>query len=159
MQITIITVGRLKEKYFIEASREYEKRLSKYCKLEIKDIEQTRLSQTPSDKEIALALADETSKIKKAIPQGAEIVTLCIEGVMLDSVGLSEKMENLRLGGTSKICFIIGGSFGLSDEIKSMSKFKLSMSKMTFPHRLARVMLLEQIYRSYKITEGGKYHK
>ncbi len=159
MQITLITVGRLKEKYFIEASKEYEKRLSAYCKIEVKEIEQSRLSQNPSQNEIELALRDETAKIKKAIPQNAEVVTLCIEGKMLGSVELSKTLEGLRVSGCGKMCFVIGGSYGLSEEIKAMSKLKLSMSKMTFPHRLARIMLLEQIYRAYKITEGGTYHK
>ena len=159
MQITLITFGRLKEKYFIEASKEYEKRLSAYCKIEVKEIEQSRLSQNPSQNEIELALRDETAKIKKAIPQSAQVVTLCIEGKMQDSIELSKTLEGLRVSGCGKLCFIIGGSYGLSDEIKAMSKLKLSMSKMTFPHRLARIMLLEQIYRAYKITEGGTYHK
>ena len=159
MQITLITVGKLKEKYFVEASKEYEKRLSTYCKLEVKEIDQARLPQNPSGSEIDIALKEETVKIKKAIPQNSEIITLCIEGEMMDSVKLSKKLENLRVSGCGKICFIIGGSYGIDEEIKAMSKLRLSMSKMTFPHRLARIMLLEQIYRAYKITEGGTYHK
>lgn len=159
MQITLIMVGRLKEKYFIEASKEYEKRLSAYCKIEVKEIEQSRLSQNPSQNEINSALLDEAAKIKKAIPQNAEVITMCIEGKMLSSVELSKALDDMRVSGCGKLCFIIGGSYGLSDEIKAMSKFRLSMSKMTFPHRLARIMLLEQIYRAYKITEGGTYHK
>ncbi len=159
MQITLITVGKLKEKYFVEASKEYEKRLSTYCKLDVKEIEQARLPQNPSQSEIELALKEETAKIKKAIPQNCEVVTLCIEGEMQDSVKLAKTLEGLRVSGCGKLCFIIGGSYGISDEIKEMSRLRLSMSKMTFPHRLARIMLLEQIYRAYKITEGATYHK
>lgn len=159
MKITLITIGRLKDKYFIDASEEYEKRLSKYCKLDVKAIEAARLPSNPSDAEIAEALKWEANKILKAIPQGCDIVPLCIEGKQLASEELSRQLEDMKLRGTSHICFIIGGSYGIDEEIKSMAKLRLSMSKMTFPHRLARIMLLEQLYRAFKISEGGNYHK
>ena len=159
MKVTLITVGRLKDKFFIDASAEYEKRLSKYCKLDIKTIEAARLPSDPSESQIAEALKEECEKIKKAIPTGCDIIPLCIEGKHLSSEELSDKIETLTLHGTSHICFIIGGSYGISDEIKNLATLKLSMSKMTFPHRLARIMLLEQLYRAFKISEGSNYHK
>jgi len=159
MKITLITVGRLKDKFFIDASAEYEKRLSKYCKLEIKTIEAAKLPSDPSNREVTEALKEECDKIKKAIPSGCELIPLCIEGKQLSSEELSRKLDTLKLYGTSHVCFIIGGSYGIDEEIKRQASIKLSMSKMTFPHRLARIMLLEQIYRAFKITEGSNYHK
>ena len=159
MKITLITVGRLKDKYFIEASAEYEKRLGAYCKLDIIVIDAARLPSDPSGSEIASALAEESTKISKAIPKGAYIIPMCIEGKHFSSEELCEKLNSITLNGNSHICFIIGGSYGISDEIKQMAGLKLSMSKMTFPHRLARIMLLEQLYRVFKISEGSNYHK
>ena len=159
MKITLITIGRLKDKFFIDASAEYEKRLSKYCKLEIKTIDAARLPSAPTESEIQEALKEEATKIIKAIPSGCDIIPLCIEGKQLSSEELSGQLENMKLYGTSHLCFIIGGSYGIDDEIKSLSRLRLSMSKMTFPHRLARIMLLEQLYRAFKISEGGSYHK
>ncbi len=159
MKITLIIIGKLKEKYFIEASAEYEKRLSAYCKLEIKHIDAARLPSQPNTGEITAALAEETAKINRAIPSGATVIPMCIEGKQLSSEELSQRLDNMKLSGISHLCFIIGGSYGISDEIKQKAALKLSMSKMTFPHRLARVMLLEQLYRAFKISEGGSYHK
>ena len=159
MKITLITIGRLKDKFFIDASAEYEKRLSKYCKLDIKTIEAARLPSDPSDSEVTEALKEECEKIKKALPGNCDIIPMCIEGKQLSSEELSEKIETLTLHGTSHICFIIGGSYGISEEIKKLASLKLSMSRMTFPHRLARIMLLEQLYRAFKISEGSNYHK
>ncbi len=159
MKITLITIGKLKEKYFAEASAEYEKRLGAYCKIEVKALDAARLPSNPGEAEIMSALNEEAAKIKKNIPANSFIVPMCVEGKQLSSEELSLKLETLKLQGVSNICFIIGGSYGIAEEIKAMAGFKLSMSKMTFPHRLARVMLLEQIYRAFKISEGGTYHK
>lgn len=157
--ITIICIGRLKEKYLTDACAEYKKRLSSLCKLNIIELTPGRLSDNPSKKEIENVLAQECKAIKEKIPSNAKIYTLCIEGKQLNSEELAKKLENDAVCGASTAVFIIGGSFGLSEEIKAMSSFKLSMSKMTFPHQLARVMLLEQIYRSSQISIGTSYHK
>ena len=159
LRITLITVGKLKEKYFIEASREYEKRLSTYCKLTVKELEQAVLPSSPTPSEIKIGLRKEAENIEKAIPNRAVIIPLCIEGKLLDSEELSRKIDSIALSGEGDICFIIGGSYGISDSIKQKAALKLSMSPMTFPHRLARIMLLEQLYRAFKIREGSAYHK
>ncbi len=158
IKITLIALGKLKEKYLTEAVKEYSKRLSAYCKLDIIELEPIRLSDKPSDAEIGNVLEKETDFILKKIPQGSEVITLCIEGKSLSSNEFASKIESLENMGKS-ITFIIGSSYGLSDRIKKMSGFKLSLSEMTFPHQLFRVMLLEQIYRAFKINEGSAYHK
>ena len=157
--VTIICLGKLKEKYLRDASDEYTKRLSAFCKLSIVELTPEKLSDNPSQKEIDSALETEAKKIMDKIPKGAYICSLCIEGKQISSEELSAEIEAVGVGGTSSIVFIIGSSFGLSDTIKKMSSKKLSMSKMTFPHQLARVMLLEQIYRAVQISAGTKYHK
>lgn len=158
IKITLICLGRLKEKYLLEASREYQKRLSRYCNLEIIEIEPEKLSDNPSDAEIAKALEKEASMIEKKTPDNSKVFSLCIEGKELGSYDFAEKINTVsNLGGA--ITFIIGSSYGLSEKIKKQSDFRLSVSKMTFPHQLFRVMLLEQIYRGFKINEGSKYHK
>lgn len=159
IRIKIIALGHLKEKYLREASAEYEKRLSSFCKLEITELEPERLPENPNTSEIDAALDKESEKIIKTLPQGAVIIPLCIEGKLLESTELSKKIETIALNGGSIICFIIGGSYGLSEKIKRLANLKLSMSPMTFPHQLARIMLLEQIYRAFKISQGGTYHK
>ena len=157
--VTIICLGKLKEKYLRDASDEYSKRLSAFCKLNIVELTPEKLSDNPSQKEIENALQTEAKKITEKIPKGAYIYSLCIEGKQVSSEELSAEFRNIGVGGVSNIVFIIGSSFGLSDEIKRMSNKKLSMSKMTFPHQLARIMLLEQIYRAVQISAGTKYHK
>lgn len=159
MNVTLITVGRLKEKFFIDAADEYIKRLSAYCNMEVKQIDAAKLPSNPTQSEIDMALKTESEKIKKAIPKGATVITMCVEGKQFSSEELSEKLQDFKLSGISNLCFIIGGSYGLLDEVKAMSKIKMSMSKMTFPHRLFQIMLLEQIYRAFKIEEGSNYHK
>lgn len=158
IKINIIALGKLKEKYLREASDEYSKRLSAYCSLSIKELEPERLPDKPSDKEIASALKKEADKIFAAMDKNTAICTMCIEGKQLSSVALSKKLQDISAQ-TSSVTFIIGSSYGLDDSIKAKSTFKLSMSEMTFPHQLARIMLLEQIYRSFKIAEGSAYHK
>lgn len=159
LNITIIALGKLKEQYLRDASAEYQKRLSTLCKLNIVELTPEKLSDNPSQKEIENALNSEAKKIIEKIPKGAKIYSMCIEGKQRTSEELSAEIDNLAIEGVSNIVFIIGGSFGLSDEVKKLSHFRLSMSKMTFPHQIARIMLLEQIYRAMQISIGTKYHK
>lgn len=158
MNITLICVGKLKEKYLADACNEYKKRLSAY-KPNIIEISPERLSDSPSESEINSALEKEGKKILEKLPKGSFVYAMCIEGKQRTSEELSAEIEKIKLGGTGSITFIIGGSFGLSDEVKKRADDRLSMSKMTFPHQLARVMLLEQIYRAVQIGLGTKYHK
>lgn len=159
LKITLITVGRLKEQYLRDAVKEYEKRLSTLCSLKNVEIDAVKLPDNPNDSQISLALDSEAVKILSNIPNGAYVIPMCIEGKQLSSEELSQKIDTLGVSGQGSICFIIGGSYGLSDKVKLKADFKLSMSKMTFPHQVARVMLLEQIYRAFKILQGGTYHK
>ena len=159
MNLHFIVLGKLKEKYMKDFSAEYEKRLSAYCKMTVTELEPVKLSDNPSDAEIENALNKETQMIVAKIPKNAYVFAMCIEGKQLSSEELSQKLEDIALGGKSTIVFIIGSSFGLSDEIKRTSDFKFSMSKMTFPHKLARIMLAEQVYRAFSISNNGKYHK
>ncbi|MEG1551380.1 MAG: 23S rRNA (pseudouridine(1915)-N(3))-methyltransferase RlmH [Oscillospiraceae bacterium] len=159
INITIIALGKLKEKYMREFSAEYEKRLSAFCKLNIIELTPCKTSENPSKNEINNALSSEAKMIVSKIPANSHIFSMCIEGSQTESLKFSEKLQQIALMGKSNIVFIIGSSFGLSDEIKAMSNDKFSMSKMTFPHQMARIMLLEQIYRAFQISSGGKYHK
>ncbi len=157
--ITLICIGKLKEGYLRDAVSEYTKRISGLCKLNLIELPAEKLSDNPSQKEIENALEREGKKILEKIPKDAYVYTMCIEGKQKTSEELSAEMDNLAVRGYSNIAFIIGGSFGISDKVKAVSDFRLSMSKMTFPHQVARVMLLEQIYRSIQISIGTKYHK
>ena len=159
LNITIIALGKLKEQYLREASAEYQKRLSASCKLNIVELIPEKLSDNPSKKEIENALSAESKKIMEKIPKGAKVYSMCIEGKQRTSEELSRELDSIALEGVSNIAFIIGSSFGLSEEVKKLSHYRLSMSKMTFPHQIARIMLLEQIYRSLQISAGTKYHK
>ena len=159
MKITVITVGKIKEKYFTMAIDEYTKRLSRYCRLEIIELQDEK---TPDHSSEALNLqikAKEGDRILTAIKDDAYVIALAIEGKMLDSVDLSEKIESLGVNGTSHIAFVIGGSLGLDERVLQRADMKLSFSKMTFPHQLMRVVLLEQIYRAYRIISNEPYHK
>ncbi|MBR6564347.1 MAG: 23S rRNA (pseudouridine(1915)-N(3))-methyltransferase RlmH [Clostridia bacterium] len=158
MKITVICLGKLKEKYLSAACDEYRKRLSRYCSLDFVELDPVKLSDKPSKSEIDLALDKEADLILKKIPQNSEVYALCIEGKQLSSEALAEKVSALKNMGKS-LTFVIGSSYGLSQKIKSLSQLKLSFSQMTFPHQLFRVMLLEQIYRAFKIDEGSEYHK
>lgn len=157
--VNIICIGKLKESYLRDASAEYSKRLGAFCKLNITEIQPKRLPDQPSEAEIDAALSAEGKQILAKIPQNSKIVAMCIEGSQMSSEQLAKQFETDAVSGTGSLNFIIGGSFGLSDEVKKRADLKLSMSKMTFPHQLARVMLLEQIYRAFQINSGGKYHK
>lgn len=159
LKIHIIAIGKLKEQYLRDASSEYLKRLSSFCKMTVTELEPERLPDNPNPSQIDACLNSEAVKILAAVPNGAYIIPMCIEGKQIDSVELSVKLQDVALSGDSTVCFIIGGSYGLSDKVKQKANFKLSMSKMTFPHQLARIMLLEQIYRAFKISQGGTYHK
>lgn len=158
--IEIICVGNLKEKYLRDAAAEYIKRLSVYCKLNITELNEYKLSDKPSESDIMRCIEYEGQEIISKIPDKSTVITLCIEGNIMSSEKFSEELnEFMSDPSSSKICFIIGGSYGLSESVKKMSKLKLSFSRMTFTHQISRILLLEQIYRSFQIMTGGKYHK
>lgn len=157
--VTILAVGRLKEKFYRDACAEYAKRLSAYCRLEVIELPEHRLPEDPSPAQIAAGLAKESETIRSKIPKGAWVCVLTPEGKPLSSEGLAECLRTVKTGGTSSVCFILGSSFGLDAAVKALASFKLSLSSMTFPHHLARVMLLEQLYRAETIQAGGRYHK
>lgn len=159
MKITILCVGKVKEKFYRDAIDEFSKRLSRYCKLEIIEVSDEKTEEQASDNEIRMVKEKEGERLIKNIKEDAFVITLCIDGKQLDSEELSEKIEKLGIQGTSHIYFIIGGSLGLADAVIKRADFKLSFSKMTFPHQLMRVILLEQIYRSYRIMNNEPYHK
>ena len=159
LSVKLICVGKMKEKFYIDAFGEYSKRLSAYCKFECIELNETKLSENPSDKEIVAALNKEAAEIEKNIPKDAYTVAMCVGAKQLKSEELAAKINDLAVSGRGKICFLIGGSFGMAESIKKRADMRLGMSEMTFPHHLARVMLAEQIYRSFKINEGSRYHK
>ena len=159
MKITIITVGKVKESYFRGAIEEYSKRLSKYCKLDIVEVTDEKTPDKASETEEQQIKEKEAERIMKYVREDAYVIALAIEGKQLDSVELSEKIEKLGIQGKSHMQFIIGGSLGLHHTVLSRADYKLSFSKMTFPHQLMRVILLEQIYRAYRIMNHEPYHK
>lgn len=159
LNIKFICVGKLRERFYIDAFNEYARRLSAYCKFECAELNETKLGDKPSDKEIENALVRESADIEKAIPKDAYVIAMCVGAKQLKSEELAKKINSLALSGRGKICFIIGGSFGMAESVKQRADMRLGMSEMTFPHHLARVMLTEQIYRSFKIIEGSRYHK
>lgn len=159
IKVKLICLGKLKEKYLREAVDEYSKRLSAYAKLEIIEIEPERLPEEPSGTQIDAALKVEAEKILKRIDGGSYTVAMCIEGKQLESPEFARLIEVKTNSGVGCFNFIIGSSCGLHDVVKQRVDLKFSFSKMTFPHQLFRIMLLEQIYRGFKINEGGKYHK
>lgn len=157
--ITLITVGKLKEKFYLSAAAEYEKRLNAYCQFRILELPEFRLPDNPSPAEIAAGLAKEAELIQAKIPKGSWFCILTPEGKTLSSEAFADKLKDIKLSGKSSACFLIGSSFGIAPAIKEMADFKLSMGPMTFPHHLARIMVLEQIYRAESIQAGSKYHK
>ena len=159
MKITLITVGKIKEKYLKDAIAEYSKRLSKYCKLEIIEVADEKTPDNASEAMEEIIRVKEAEKILKYVKKDAYVVTLEIQGKELSSEVFAEKIERLGIQGTSHMIFIIGGSIGLGEGVLGKSDLALSFSKMTFPHQLMRVILLEQIYRSYRIINGEPYHK
>ena len=159
LSVKLICVGKMKEKFYLEAFAEYRKRLQNYCMLELVEVSEQRLPEDPSEKEIAAALEREAQEILRAVPPDAYLVALCVEGRQMPSEGMAELIAERESSGRPKLCFVIGGSFGLAKSVKDRADRKLSMSQMTFPHHLARVMLIEQLYRGFKINEGSRYHK
>lgn len=158
-KVTILCVGKLKEKFYADAVSEYSKRLSRFCKLDIVELNEERLPEDPSPAQIEAALSREADAIRAKLPPAAMAVALCVEGKQRSSEELARLMADSASRGVSHLVFLIGGSFGLHPSIKELAAVRLSMSHMTFPHHLARVMLLEQIYRAYQINAGTKYHK
>ena len=159
LSVKLICVGKMKERFYLDAFSEYQKRLGAYCRLECVELAEQRLPEDPSPAQIAAALEKEAREIEKQLPSDGYLVALCVEGRQIPSEGMADLIAQVESSGRPRLCFVIGGSFGLSDCIKRKANFKLSMSKMTFPHHLARVMLAEQLYRGYKIKEGSRYHK
>lgn len=159
LAVKLICVGKMREKFYIEAFSEYAKRLQSYCKFDLCEIAEQKLPENPKSGEIDAALSKEAAEILKNLPNDAFVSALCVEGKQLPSEGIAKLIADRENSGKPKLCFIIGGSFGLHDSVKKRADMKLSMSEMTFPHHLARVMLAEQIYRGFKINEGSRYHK
>lgn len=159
INVNIICIGKLKEDYLRAACAEYQKRLGAFCKLTVTELSPSKLPDNPNDAQINAALNDEADRILAKISANDAVFAMCIEGKELSSEALSAKIDELAVSGFGSICFIIGGSHGLAPQVKQRAKIRLSMSPMTFPHQLARVMLLEQIYRCFMISSGGKYHK
>ena len=157
--ITLLCVGKLKEKFYMEASAEYCKRLSRYCKLDLIELKEERLPENPSPTQIDAALSKEAAAIRAKLPASAVLIPLCIEGALCSSPELARMIGDFGSTGSGNLVFLIGSSFGLHSSLKQDAHFKLSMSPMTFPHHLARVMLLEQIYRAFQILGGTRYHK
>ena len=157
--ITLIAIGRLKEKFYLSAAAEYEKRLKAYCSFKIIELPETRLPDDPSPAEISAGLEKEAELILARIPKGAWFCVLTPEGKMLSSEQLAARFAEVKLSGKSSVCLLIGSSFGIAPRVKEKADFRLSMSPMTFPHHLARIMVLEQIYRAETIQAGSKYHK
>lgn len=159
MKITIITVGKMKEKFMRDALGEYTKRLGAYCKLEIIEVADEKTEEKASELMCEMVKDKEGTRILKYVKDEGYVITLEIEGKMLTSEEFAGKIEHLAIGGKSHIIFIIGGSLGLSEEVKKRSNYALSFSKMTYPHQLMRVILVEQIYRAHRIITGAPYHK
>ena len=157
--ITLLCMGKCKEKFYIAAAEEYAKRLRGTCEFRLVELPEYRLPENPSEAEIAQGLAREAEAIKKSIPRGAWFCVLTPEGRQQSSEELAQTMKNVKNAGKSAACFLIGSSFGMDPGLKAAADLKLSMSKMTFPHHLARVMVLEQLYRAESIQAGSKYHK
>ena len=158
-KVTILCVGKLKERFYIDAAAEYVKRLQRLCRLEVIELPESRLPDDPSPAELRRALQTEAAAIRARLPKGGALVALGIEGQPCSSEELSRRLTDFGVQGKTQITFLIGGSVGLDGSLKQQADWRLSMSPMTFPHHMARIMLLEQIYRAYQIAGGAKYHK
>lgn len=158
-EITLIAMGKLKEKFYLSAAGEYEKRLKGYCKFQILELPEVRLPDDPSPAQIAAGLEKEADIILSKLPKNAWFCIFTPEGNIISSEKFAETLKDVKLSGKSSACFLIGSSFGISQRIKEIADYKLSMGKMTFPHHLARIMVLEQLYRAEAIQAGSKYHK
>lgn len=158
-EITLIAMGKLKEPFYLSAAAEYEKRLAGYCRFSLLELPEYRLPESPSEAEIAAGLEREADVILSKIPKGSWLCVLTPEGKEMSSEEFAEKLSGIKTGGKSAACFLIGSSFGISPRVKAKADFRLSMGKMTFPHHLARIMVLEQLYRAESIQAGSRYHK
>ena len=158
-EITLIAMGKLKEKFYLSACEEYQKRMKAYCNFKIIELPETRLPEDPTPGDISSGLEKEAELIISRLPKNTWLCVLTPEGKLMSSENLATKLSEIKLSGKSSACFLIGSSFGIAPRIKSMAQFQLSMSPMTFPHHLARVMVLEQLYRAEAIQAGSKYHK
>ena len=158
-KVSVLCVGKLKVRFSIDAAAEYCKRLQRHCKLELLELPEYRLPDNPSPAEIQKALETEAAAIREKLPKGGALVAMCIEGKTCSREALAQRMEDFAVSGKTQVTFLIGGSVGLDASLKAQADWKLSMSPMTFPHHMARIMLLEQIYRAYQIQQGTKYHK
>ena len=159
LTVKLVSVGKMKERHYISAFEEYRKRLGAYCSFESEELPEQRLTENPSQKEIDEALRKECALIEKRVPPRGVLVAMCVEGESKSSEELAGLIQSWAGAGNSSLCFVTGGSFGLSEDLKRRARLRLSMSRMTFPHHLARVMLCEQVYRAFTIMEGSKYHK
>ena len=159
ISVHLICVGKLKEKFYLQASEEYLKRLGGYCKMTLLELPEEKLPQNPSQGQIDGALEKEAANIRAKMPANATLITLCVEGKPHSSEELAALVQKFEHSAAKHLVFVIGGSFGMAESLKKQAAVRLSMSPMTFPHHLARVMLLEQIYRGYQINAGSKYHK
>ena len=159
LKVNVVCVGKLKEKYLKDAVSEYSKRLQSFCKFDIIEVDEEKTSDAPNNSQIENILNAEGRRILSKIDKSAKVVAMCIEGKQKSSVAFADYFSESAVNGVSSIAFVIGGSWGLSDEVKRRADLKLSMSEMTFPHQLARVMLCEQVYRAFSINSGTKYHK
>lgn len=159
LSVTLLCVGKLKEAYWRDACAEYEKRLGAFCRFHLVEVAEERLPDSPSPAHIAATVEAEGKRLLEKIPKDSAVLALCIEGKELDSPALSERLQKMTVEGVSHVVFVIGGSWGLSEAVKRRANLRLSMSPMTFPHQLARVMVMEQVYRCFQIATGGKYHK
>lgn len=157
--VQLICMGKLKEKFYLSAAAEYEKRMKGYCQFQLLELPETRLPDDPSPAQIAAGLEKEADLILSKLPKGAWLCVLTPEGRLLSSEALAKKLSDVKVSGKSSACFLIGSSFGIAPRMKEMADFRLSMSPMTFPHHLARIMVLEQLYRAEAIQAGSKYHK
>ncbi len=158
INVTVIAVGKLKESYLRDGCAEYVKRLGAYSKINVVEIEEERICDSPSQTQINCVINKEGERILKKIPKNSAVIPLCIEGKEYSSPEFSSLIQKISLENSS-ICFVIGGSFGLSEDVKKLGKVKLSFGKMTLPHQLARMVLLEQVYRAFSILNNSKYHK
>ena len=158
-KVTIICTGKLKEKFYLDAAAEYAKRLSRFCTLTILELPEERLPESPSPAQIEAALAREADAVRAKLPAGCLLIAMCVEGQERSSEALARYLAEAAARGAGHIVFLIGSSYGMHHSLKQQADLRLSMSPMTFPHHLLRVMLLEQIYRAYQITAGSKYHK
>ena len=159
LSVTLLCVGKMKEAHYVDAFAEYGKRLGPYCRFTLCEIPERRLPENPSPKEIGAALEREAEELEKRIPAGAAVVAMCVEGTQMSSPAFARRIADWQNAGRSQLCFLVGGSFGLAARIKQRADLRMSVSEMTFPHHLFRVMLAEQLYRAFTILEGGRYHK